>query len=92
MTLAAAKVIGAETRSISDTYNETAVKKLQQIDCDNSHLLHDILAAQRSRRNPGKFLCLKAKTNRMGNSFLASAIRLQNGQDYGVLMENKTTE
>ena len=77
VTNTAAKIIGKETRSLQEVLDKT-LKKLQQIDDDQTHPLHPFVRAQRSKHTEGRFLSLTTKNARHSNSFLPTAIRLLN--------------
>ena len=80
VTNTAAKIIGKETRSLQEVLDKTTLKKLQQIDDDQTHPLHPFVRAQRSKRTEGRFLSLTTKTARHANSFLPTALRLSNAK------------
>ena len=81
----ASTIIGEDLQSMDSLFSGVALQKLQRIRLDNQHPLHQTVAACEPRRETSRRLrSLPARTNRMLDSFLPTAIRLFN-QQLGVL-------
>ena len=56
-------------------YETTSVRKLRRIVADSNHLLHPLLSQYApSRESSGRRICLKSRSNRLGNPFVPTAI------------------
>ena len=77
----AASIVGEELVPVSTWFTGAARKKLSKIQKDDRHPLHQVLASQESRREASRVLrSFNARTNRLRDSFLPTAVRLFNEQ------------
>ena len=74
----AESIIGHEQSNLEKFYNESSVKKFQDILSTSSHPLHSVAEGQRSKRHSGRFISLPSRTSRFLKSFMPTAIRLIN--------------
>jgi hypothetical protein len=75
----AATIIGNDLTPLEKLFEGAALSKLRKIRADASHPLHPVLAGCDSKRESSQRLrSIKARTNRMRDSFLPTAVRLQN--------------
>ena len=75
----AAAIIGEELVPLATLFRGVALTKLQKLRADVSHPLNQTLASCEPTRECSRRLrCLKARTNRLRDSFLPTAIRLYN--------------
>ena len=74
----AEKLIGEPLRPLSESYELSVVKKVVKTLDDSNHPLHETFVAQKSRRNNGRLLSVKAGSDRKFKSFVPTAIRLYN--------------
>ncbi|KAL8605943.1 hypothetical protein ACOMHN_065684 [Nucella lapillus] len=75
----AASIVGEELVPLSAWFPEVAIKKLGKIQADSHHPLHEALASREPRRESSRVLrSFSARTNRLRDSFLPSAVRLFN--------------
>ena len=74
----AESIIGQEQCGLEQFYNEASIKKFNDILLQNSHPLHSVADAQKSKRHPGRFISLPSRTTRFLNSYIPTAIRLVN--------------
>ena len=73
----AAKIMGTITSAPSAIYECVVLKNLHRILIDTRHPLNHVLSSQASRRDSSQRLrCFRARTNRMKNYFLPTAIIL----------------
>lgn len=70
-------VMGRKTDSVGQLVEKSMCRMMKSILGNNSHPLHDTLAAQKSSRSE-RFLCMSSKTQRFKWSFVPSVIRLHN--------------
>lgn len=77
ITKAAGKLIGKPVTDLQTHYTSKAVKRLGAIRKDQDHPLSKELEKNVSSRS-GRLCSFSAKTNRFKNSFLPTAVRLQN--------------
>ena len=78
LTRIARDVIGSEVPSLQDLHEKKVLRRIKAILADPSHPLHSELESRRSVRDSGRLLSIRARTNRLSNSFIPSAIRLYN--------------
>ena len=72
-------IIGEELGSLDSTYAAAALGKLSVIRRDSAHPLHQALAACEPLRDSSwRLRCMKARTSRMRDSFLPTAVRTFN--------------
>jgi hypothetical protein len=75
----AASIIGSELEPLSGQFSRMAIKKLNKIRSDGHHPLHQALASCEPTRGCLRRLrCWRARTNRMRDSFLSTAVRIYN--------------
>jgi hypothetical protein len=75
----AATIIGTDLTTLESLFQAAALSKLRKVRADASHPLHPVLAACESKRESSQRLrSIKARTNRMKDSFLPTVVRLHN--------------
>ena len=74
----AEKLIGEPLMPLSECYELSVVKKVVKTLDDQNHPLNDIFTSQKSKRNTGRLLSVRAGSERRLKSFVPTAIRLYN--------------
>lgn len=75
MVWSAQRLTGGMLPNLEDIYTKRCISKANKIIADPSHPSHGLFIRKQSKRKPGN-ISIRAKTNRLRNSFYPQAIQM----------------